>query len=102
MAQIPHVNDTWYIQARNLIAGVTPVVGTTPGASVSFVASLPDGTTYTSGVLVWNGFGFTNQWTAAITLPSFPTQLSATITAVAVISGVSLRGTLEQSLNVVS
>jgi hypothetical protein len=102
MAQIAHVNDTWYIQVRNLIAGSTPVVGTTPGAAVSFVARYPDGTTCTTGALTWGGLGFTNQWAAQITLPAFPTQLAITITAVAVVNGVSVQGTLEQSLNVVS
>jgi hypothetical protein len=102
MAQIAHVNDTWYIQVRNLIAGSTPVVGTTPGAVVSFVASYPDGTTYTTGTLAWGGLGFANQWAAQITLPAFPTQLAITITAQATVNAVLVQGTLEQSLNVVS
>jgi len=96
----PYTGDTWHIKTRNLVAGRTPIIDTTPSAAVTWTAT-HNGAAYETGALVWEAFGFENSWAGQITLPATPGTLKVKVTITAVVDGLPVRGTRQQSIQVV-
>lgn len=97
---IPYAGDTWHLEARNLMTRLGAIDGSVAGATVTYTLTR-NGSALGSGSLTWEPTGFQNAWAAPITLPATAGPLVAKVVASAVIGGVPVRGTIQESIQVV-